>query len=373
MPFGEQVVHYFVGPASCAVPGLPAGIDALWRAARAAALARRRRARAAAGARRRRAAAGARPLARDARAGDDARARRGHLRAGRQAARRRRSARSSRGSSRRSTRSPRRAPRRVYEGTLADALLGVDGVAITRRRPGGLPGCMAGAGGRLLARDARRHARRALGRPRAARPAPPPARRCRRPSACSRLSPRSTAAAAGGSATRRTSSPSTREGRACVITHSLGVGSGDFLPDARPAPEQPARRARHRRRAARARRADGEHDGAVARLRRRRARARDRRRPAATRLRTALFSVAAGILDEGLEPQAAVDRPRFHPTATASTPSRASTRPRSRCWRPAGRTVRRWPDSHHYFGGVCCVGRNGPAADPRRSGAAVVL
>src|SRR5712691_7043563 len=32
VPFGEELVHYAVGPASCAVPGLPAGLDALWRA-----------------------------------------------------------------------------------------------------------------------------------------------------------------------------------------------------------------------------------------------------------------------------------------------------------------------------------------------------
>ena len=31
VPFGEEIVHYAVGPASCAVPGLPAGLDALWR------------------------------------------------------------------------------------------------------------------------------------------------------------------------------------------------------------------------------------------------------------------------------------------------------------------------------------------------------
>ena len=31
VPFGEELVHYAVGPASCAVPGLPAGLDALWR------------------------------------------------------------------------------------------------------------------------------------------------------------------------------------------------------------------------------------------------------------------------------------------------------------------------------------------------------
>src|SRR5437868_9568550 len=31
VPFGEELVHYAVGASSCAVPGLPAGIDALWR------------------------------------------------------------------------------------------------------------------------------------------------------------------------------------------------------------------------------------------------------------------------------------------------------------------------------------------------------
>src|SRR5204863_5395765 len=31
VPFGEELVHYAVGPASCAVPGLPAGLDLLWR------------------------------------------------------------------------------------------------------------------------------------------------------------------------------------------------------------------------------------------------------------------------------------------------------------------------------------------------------
>src|SRR6266516_636017 len=31
VPFGEELVHYAVGPASCAVPGVPAGLEALWR------------------------------------------------------------------------------------------------------------------------------------------------------------------------------------------------------------------------------------------------------------------------------------------------------------------------------------------------------
>ena len=31
VPFGEELVHYAVGPGTCAVPGLPGGLDALWR------------------------------------------------------------------------------------------------------------------------------------------------------------------------------------------------------------------------------------------------------------------------------------------------------------------------------------------------------
>src|SRR5207247_9062504 len=32
VPFGAELVHYAVGPASCGVPGLPAGLAALWEA-----------------------------------------------------------------------------------------------------------------------------------------------------------------------------------------------------------------------------------------------------------------------------------------------------------------------------------------------------
>src|SRR5438477_12766021 len=32
VPFGEELVHYAIGPASCAVPGVAAGLDTLWRA-----------------------------------------------------------------------------------------------------------------------------------------------------------------------------------------------------------------------------------------------------------------------------------------------------------------------------------------------------
>ena len=46
VPFGAELVHYAVGIGSCGVPGVPAGLDALWSDARPAALGAARRARA---------------------------------------------------------------------------------------------------------------------------------------------------------------------------------------------------------------------------------------------------------------------------------------------------------------------------------------
>jgi len=88
-----------------------------------------------------------------------------------------------------------------------------------------------------------------------------------------------------------------------------------------------------------------------------------------TRLRTALALVLAGILDEGLEPQAAVDRPRFHPTAGVVNAEPGVDEGALSELEAAGRAVRRWLARHHYFGGVSLVACGGPAADPRRSGA----
>jgi gamma-glutamyltranspeptidase/glutathione hydrolase len=93
----------------------------------------------------------------------------------------------------------------------------------------------------------------------------------------------------------------------------------------------------------------------------------------ATRLRTALCIVVAGILDEGLEPQAAVDRPRFHPTQDGVDAEPGVDAAALELLEAEGRTVRRWPHFHHYFGGVSCVARTGAAGDPRRAGKGIVL
>jgi len=92
-----------------------------------------------------------------------------------------------------------------------------------------------------------------------------------------------------------------------------------------------------------------------------------------TRLRTALTLVLAGVLDEGVAPQTAVARPRFHPTGATINAEAGVDEEALASLEAAGRTVRRWPGLHHYFGGVSAIGRDGAAADPRRSGAAVTV
>jgi gamma-glutamyltranspeptidase/glutathione hydrolase len=90
-----------------------------------------------------------------------------------------------------------------------------------------------------------------------------------------------------------------------------------------------------------------------------------------TRLRTALLTAAAGVLDEGLAPQEAVDRPRIHPDRRVVNAEPGVEEDGLETLENAGWAVRRWPELHHYFGGVSLVARSGGAADPRRSGVAL--
>jgi gamma-glutamyltranspeptidase / glutathione hydrolase len=90
-----------------------------------------------------------------------------------------------------------------------------------------------------------------------------------------------------------------------------------------------------------------------------------------TRLRTALLTVAVGILDEGLTPQEAVDRPRVHPAGELVNAEPGVDEGGLAELESQGLHVRRWAERHHYFGGVSALGETGAAADPRRSGAAL--
>jgi gamma-glutamyltranspeptidase/glutathione hydrolase len=87
-----------------------------------------------------------------------------------------------------------------------------------------------------------------------------------------------------------------------------------------------------------------------------------------TRLRTALVGVLGGVVHERLAPQAAIDRPRFHPVGSVVHAEPGVGEPWLSALERQGRTVRRWAGRHHYFGGVSAIGRLGSGADPRRSG-----
>jgi gamma-glutamyltranspeptidase/glutathione hydrolase len=162
------------------------------------------------------------------------------------------------------------------------------------------------------------------------------------------------------------------DGNACVVTTSLGLGSGDYLPgldvhlnsmlgeaDLLVNPLEPGERMESMMAPTLVLADDGPIYAAGA--------------AGGTRLRPALAQVVAGILDEGLDPQEAIDRPRLHSTGELVHIEPGFGEDVLAALAQEGYDVRAWTAIHHYFGGVSLIGRNGGAADPRRSGAALAL
>jgi gamma-glutamyltranspeptidase/glutathione hydrolase len=158
------------------------------------------------------------------------------------------------------------------------------------------------------------------------------------------------------------------DGSACVLTTSLGLGSGDWLPgldvhlnsmlgevDLIREPLRP----RARMASMMAPTLAFDDDGLELAL----------GSAGGTRLRTALVGVVAAVLGSGEDVQRAIDRPRFHPVAGVVNAEPGVDETWLAALERSGRTVRRWPARHHFFGGVSAVGRHGAGADPRRSGA----
>jgi gamma-glutamyltranspeptidase/glutathione hydrolase len=162
------------------------------------------------------------------------------------------------------------------------------------------------------------------------------------------------------------------QGRACVLTHSLGVGAGVWVPgfdlqlnnllgesDIAFGEPQPGDHLQSRMAPSLA----FDDTGLTLAI----------GAAGATRLRMALSTVLAGVLEEGLTPEDAVARPRVHPTPNLVDAEPGVDETALEELEAQGRMVRRWEHLHHYFGGVSCVGRAGAAGDPRRSGAAFVF
>jgi gamma-glutamyltranspeptidase/glutathione hydrolase len=159
-----------------------------------------------------------------------------------------------------------------------------------------------------------------------------------------------------------------RDGNACVITTSLGLGSGDYLPgldvhlnsmlgevDLLVNELEPGARMESMMAPTIVSSAEGPLLAAGA--------------AGGTRLRPALVQVLSSILDEGWDLQDAVDRPRLHSTGELvhlepgfSDEAVAALEQEYE--------VRQWAALHHYFGGVSLIAESGGAADPRRSGTA---
>ena len=158
------------------------------------------------------------------------------------------------------------------------------------------------------------------------------------------------------------------EGGACVLTSSLGLGSGDFLPgldlhlnsmlgeaDLLLGPFVPGERMASMMAPMLVLDDDGLELAAGA--------------AGGTRLRSALLQSIAGVLDEGLEPQEAVARPRLHPAERLVHLEPGFEPEVAPALESAGYETRSWPSLHHYFGGVSLLARSGGAGDPRRNGA----
>jgi gamma-glutamyltranspeptidase / glutathione hydrolase len=87
-----------------------------------------------------------------------------------------------------------------------------------------------------------------------------------------------------------------------------------------------------------------------------------------SRLRSALIQVAAGVLDEGLSPGEAVSRPRLHAADGRVQLEPGFSDESVAALEGNGYEARVWPDRHHFFGGVSLVTPTDAAGDPRRSG-----
>ena len=369
VPFGEELVHYAIGPGTCGVPGLPGGLDALWRRygrlpwprvvepalrlahsgvrmppAQASCLAMLASVFTMSTDGKRIYAPAGHPLATGDVLSQPGLATALELIAAEGA-----------GS--------------MYRGSLAEALLGIEGIGVARDdleryearwlTPAELPY----AGTRFLTRTGLSGVPESLARL-------PPLRGLEEKERVPALLAALGGPAVDGHTTNLVTADS--DGSVCVLTSSLGLGTGDFVPgfdlhlnsmlgevDLLRAPLAPGERMESMMAPSLAVGSDGIALAIGS--------------AGGTRLRTALVGVTAGILDEGLDPVDAVARPRFHRAGEVLNAEPGVDEQALAELERSGLQVRRWRAQHHYFGGVSLLSRAGAAGDPRRSGHAATL
>lgn len=157
-------------------------------------------------------------------------------------------------------------------------------------------------------------------------------------------------------------------GNACVISSSMGLGSGDFVPgldlqlnsmlgeiDLMTEDRTPGSRV-----------ASNmipllvvDDDGLVA----------AGGAAGGSRIPSAMLQALLGVVDDGMDAQAAIDAPRWHPVDEVVHHEPGVPDTVLAALAAAGWPSRAWTRRHYYFGGVNLMTRNGGGGDPRRSGA----
>ena len=93
----------------------------------------------------------------------------------------------------------------------------------------------------------------------------------------------------------------------------------------------------------------------------------------ASRIRTALIGTLIAVLVDGRTVTDAISAPRLHPVGLAGSPPVAHVEPdypqdELDALAADGFVINQWDHQSHYFGGVSAVGRIDAAGDPRRAG-----
>jgi gamma-glutamyltranspeptidase/glutathione hydrolase len=92
-----------------------------------------------------------------------------------------------------------------------------------------------------------------------------------------------------------------------------------------------------------------------------------------SRIRTALAHVLTATLLQHVEPEIAARSPRLHPVGRIANVEPGYPDAGVAGLGDAGYEVRQWTDIHHFFGGASLLTATGGGADPRRDGATLLL
>ncbi len=93
----------------------------------------------------------------------------------------------------------------------------------------------------------------------------------------------------------------------------------------------------------------------------------------ASRIRTAIIDTLIGVLVDGLDMPTAIGRPRFHVVDEAVHVEPGYPEDELAALAATGYSINRWDGPNHYFGGVTAVGVAGAGGDPRRGGLGALL